>query len=137
MGVQGAQLVLQHRKLSALLNCHILSLLSFCRATAHAQPQHAGGGGAAAAQAPQGICRVHPAQMQTSCGTGRIGTRNPNMQCFPHAISLSASSELLAAGGGEGAEAGGEGKGEGGAEESVQVRPKRASALPNLLLYST
>ena len=59
------------------------------------------------------MCRVHPEQMQMESSTGRIGTRNPNMQCLPHAVTLAAaSSSMLALEGGE-ASGGGWG-GEGG-----------------------
>jgi hypothetical protein len=107
-GVECARLVSEHRKLSALLNCHVLSLLSFCRAKA--------GGGAGSGVGERGhedmdvakkvmgadgsagevvgekgvkeavvddeeeLCRVHPSQMHMGSATGRIGTRNPNIQ---------------------------------------------------------
>lgn len=89
-GVEGAQLVLQHRKLSALLNCHVTSLLSFGQrgrdgvlagrggdadlAEADHGSDQGGKGGDGRAE-KEGICRVHPVQVQTGCATGRIGTR--------------------------------------------------------------
>lgn len=65
-GAEGAKLVLEHRKLSALLSCHVNSLLSFC---------HQGGAVATGGAAGEAVCRVHPLQVQMGCATGRVGTR--------------------------------------------------------------
>jgi hypothetical protein len=102
-GVEGARLVSEHRKLSALLNCHVLSLLSFCRAKAGSGVGGRGdevdvakkvmgahgcagevvgekGVKEAVIEEEEELCRVHPSQMHMGSATGRIGTRNPNIQ---------------------------------------------------------
>jgi hypothetical protein len=72
-GAEGARLVLEHRKLSALLNCHVKSLLSFCHKGGASQlPARDAAMGAAPGEA---VCRVHPLQVQMGCATGRVGTR--------------------------------------------------------------
>ena len=75
----GVSLVLEHRKLSALLNCHVTPLLSFCRLGANCDQIGRSAAG-----------RVHPVQVTMESATGRVGTRSPNMQCLPHAVTLAA-----------------------------------------------
>ena len=57
---QCARLILEHRRVSSLLHSHLLPLHSFVVASS-----------------------VHCLQVQDACGTGRIATRSPNLQCLP------------------------------------------------------
>eukprot|EP00960_Hanusia_phi_P000077 2195-Hanusia_phi.AAC.1 len=69
-----ARLILDHRRLSSLLHSHLLPLHSFVVSSA-----------------------VHCLQVQDACGTGRIASRSPNLQCLPKRRSGNSARDVVIA----------------------------------------